>query len=191
VFVADRRRELRAGLAAGGAAACLALLAACGGGGSAPRTLPRLSSTPAAVTSTAPLAGKAAELAAVKAVVRRYYALLNAPTTVANADALASLMTRECSCRAAASATRQAAVAGETYFGKNQLRSVVANLDGARQADVLVTYDYSAGGRRGSTGTVMSHSQAHRGATVDIRLTKLGDRWLMATILEIRPGVTQ
>jgi hypothetical protein len=173
-------------------AACLALLCACSGnGGSGPRTLPPLSITPAAVTSTAPPTSKAAELAAVKAVVRRYYQLLNAPTTVANADALAALMAADCSCRAASNATRRAAVAGESYFGKNRLRSLVANLDGAGQADVLVTYDYSAGGRKGSTGTVLSRSKAHRGATVDIGLTKVGSRWLMATILEIRPGVEE
>ena len=105
MFVAGRRRGLGVGLVAAG----LVVLSACSSGGSAPRTLPPLSSTPAAVVSTPPPTSKAAELAAVKAVVRRYYALLNAPTTVANANALAALMTADCKCREVVAATRHAA----------------------------------------------------------------------------------
>src|SRR3954470_12684800 len=111
VFVADRRQGLGIGLVAVVVVACLAVLTACSGGASAPRTLPPLSATPAAVTSTAPPTSKAAELAAVKAVVRRYYQLLNSPTPIANADALAALMTAECSCRRVSDSIRKMAKA--------------------------------------------------------------------------------
>src|SRR3954447_8253720 len=117
VFVAERRQGLGTGPVAVVVVACLAVLTGCSSGGSAARTLPPLSTTPAAVTSTAPPTSRAAELSAIKAVVRRYYQLLNSPTTLANADALAALMAPNCKCREVAQSTREVATSGRHYYG--------------------------------------------------------------------------
>jgi hypothetical protein len=186
VFVADRRRELRAGLAAGGAAACLALLAACGGGGSAPRTLPRLSSTPAAVTSTAPLAGKAAELAAVKAVVRHYYALLNAPTTVANADALARLMTADCSCRRVAESTREVARRAQHYYGKTSVANVRVEIDNNSIAEALVQYSVARSGIAEANGRRLTNYAPVVGAKINFVLQLTKGEWLISQLIYIK-----
>jgi hypothetical protein len=182
VFVADRRRELRAGLAAGGAAACLALLAACGGGGSAPRTLPRLSTTPAAVTSTAPLAGKAAELAAVKAVVRRYYALLNALHKRMDPAPFAALMTSHCVCRAQVNAIREARDRNQHYIDTVRLVSLTAAMETDSRADVLVQYDARRGGLVDAAGRDVTSTRASAGVKRFFILEKTDGHWLIAEI---------
>ena len=188
MFVADRRRGLRIGLAAGGMAACLVLSACSGDGGSAPRTLPPVSTTPAAATSTAPPTTKATELAAVKAVIRRYYQLLNAPTTIANANALAALMTEDCTCRRVAESTREIAARHQHYFGHTRLVAVTPALDGPADADALVQYDYSDGGIRDSSGRILSRSQGRRGALLSFRLVRSGSGWVISSVVVLRQG---
>jgi hypothetical protein len=88
-------------------------LVACGSSSSAPKSLPQLPKTtasPSASPSPTPTAtSKKAELAAAAAVVKRYYALLNADTTVRNAQSLAQLMTSDCTCRSVVRGTLRAA----------------------------------------------------------------------------------
>ena len=185
MFVAGPRRGLLIGLAA----TCMAALAACSGGSSQPRTLPALSTTPAAVTSTAPPTSKAADLAAVKAVVRRYYALLNAPTTVENADALAALMTADCKCRRVADSTREVAQRGQHYFGRITNLSMTPSLDGDNSADALVQYDYSAGGIRDSVGRVIARTEGRTGTLLSFHFSKRSGRWLISSVSQLRAGV--
>ena len=187
MFVAGRRRGLGIGLVTVGIVGVVAL-SGCSSAGSAPRTLPRLSTTPAAVTSTAPPTTKAAELAAVKAVVRRYYALLNAPTTVANANALAALMTPNCPCQRVATSTRQIAAKGEEYFGRTRLISITPSLDGADAADALVEYDYTAGGIRDLHGREITHSAGRRGVLMSLRFRRTNSGWLIADAVVLREG---
>jgi hypothetical protein len=187
VFVAGRRRGLGIGLVTVGIVA-LSALSACSSAGSAPQTLPRLSTTPATVTSTAPPTTKAAELAAVKAVVRRYYALLNAPTTVANADALAAMLTRDCTCRRVVRSMRQMAASGRQYFGRSSLVSLRPYIDSPTEADVYVEYNYSSGGYKDAAGRVLHSEPGRTGVKVDFRLTPVGGRWIISRIDLISEG---
>ena len=188
MFVADRRRGLRIGLVAGGMAACLALSACSGDGGSAPRTLPPLSTTPAAVTSTAPPTTRAAELAAVKAVVRRYYQLINGLHLSMNADAIAALSTRDCACRSFVAAIRNTASQGQRYFGHIHVVGLTADMDGPNYAEVLATYDSSAGGTVTNTGRVVYRGTPHHGTVENFLLTKRGGSWLISAITVIHRG---
>jgi len=184
VFVAGRRRGLGIGLLAAG----IVLLSACSSSGSTPRTLPRLSTTPAAATSAAPPTSKAAELAAVKAVVRRYYALLNAPTTVANANALAALMTKDCTCRRVARSIRRLATAHRSYFGHSTVVTLRPSIDSQSNADVYVQYDYTRGGYRDDGGHILHIEPGHVGVKVDFRLVGNGSGWLIAQVDLITSG---
>jgi len=96
----------------------------------------------------------------VTATLRRYYALINAPTTVANGEALAALMTAKCTCRRVATSTIDAARRHQTYFGKATVVSITPTVDGPTEADALVQYDYSDGGLRDAEGRVVSRSAA-------------------------------
>jgi hypothetical protein len=184
VFVAERRHRLGIGLLA----AAMVALSACSAGGSGPRTLPALSTTPAADASSNPPTSRAAELAAVKAVVRRYYALLNAPTTVANAKALAALMTPDCECRRVAESTRQIAERNQHYFGRVRLIAVTPALDGSALADALVQYDYSDGGIRTANGEVVSRSEGRRGTLLSFRFRRIRGLWLISEVVVVRKG---
>src|SRR3954447_704771 len=163
VFVAERRQGLGIGLVAVVVVACLAVLTGCSSGGSAPRTLPPLSTTPAAVTSTAPPTSKAAELAAVKAVVRRYYTLINQLQQSMNADAIAELSTPQCPCRSFVAAIRKTASQGQRYFGHIKIISLSADKDGPDYAEALATYDSSAGGTETRAGRIVYRGRPHHG----------------------------
>jgi hypothetical protein len=184
VFVADRRRGLGIGLAATG----MAVLTACSGGGSAPGSLPPLSTTPAAVTSTAPLSSKAADLAAVKAVVRRYYALVNSLGATMDANAIAALSEPSCACRTFVTAVRKTAGQHETYFGQIDVIGLTAVMDSSSYAEVLATYNSSAGGTRSSSGQVLYRGVPHKGTVENFVLHKRKDRWLIVSISLIRHG---
>src|SRR5206468_12333734 len=125
------------------------------------RTLPALSTTPAAQASSAAPTSKAADLAAVKAVVREYYRLLNGPTTVNSARKLTLLMVHGCTCLRVARSIRDAARKGQRYFGSAEVKNLVANLDGVGAADVLVQYDYSRSGLETASGTTLHVVPAH------------------------------
>src|SRR4051794_33033845 len=141
VFVLGRRLAVTLAVVA-------AMAAGCGGHAGRPRSLPPISSTSAAAATSAAPHSRADDLAAVKAVVRKYYALLGASTSYETAIRLGQLVTRDCKCMAAADAFRRAARAHQHYFGHVNIRNLVANIDGRSQADALVVYDYTRAGLR-------------------------------------------
>src|SRR5947209_20605329 len=102
------------GVAVAGALA--AVFAAGCSSGDKPVALPSIS--PSSSPSANPSATSSTAIAAsVTAVVRIYYSLLNSPTTVANGQALAALMTSNCTCRRVATSTIDVAKKHQTYFG--------------------------------------------------------------------------
>ena len=181
MFVADRHCRVAIGLLTGAMVACLGVLSGCSSGGSAPRTLPPLSTTPAAVTSTAPTS-KAAELAAVKAVVRRYYSLINELHRSMDAEKLGSLMTPSCSCREQVDAIRQAASKGQRYIDTVRLVSLTPAIETPTQADVLVQYNALRGGLVSASGRTITSTRPQEGLKRFFVLQLIGDQWLIAGI---------
>lgn len=163
---------------------------ACSGGGTRPTTLPPVTATtPAADTSSAPPHhSRADDLAAVKAVVRKYYRLLNGSTTVANAKALAALMTRDCKCRRAAESVLSAAKKSQHYFGHATITDLIPNIDSATAADALVDYNSSRSGLRASDGRPISTVPGRQGIKVVIRLVKVGSAWRIFQIEIVDAG---
>src|SRR4051794_35353200 len=118
------------------ACALAAVLAAGCSSGDKPVALPSISaSSSASATPTA--TPSAAIVASVTAVLRSYYRLLNAPTTVANGQALASLMTPGCTCRRVATSTVDIAKKHQTYFGVTKVVSITPVVDSPTLADAL------------------------------------------------------
>ena len=124
----------------------------------------------------------------MEAVVRRYYALLNAPTSADTATKLAQMMTSDCKCRQVASSTLTVARRHEHYFGVTTLTSVVPSLDGSRDADVLVAYDYERSGIQDANGRVVTSYPSKTGAKADFRLVKTATGWLISALLYISAG---
>jgi hypothetical protein len=178
VFVAGRHRGLGVGLLLAGMIA----LSACGGSGSAPRALPALSTTPAADASTAPPTSRAAELAAVKAVVRRYYALLNRLHIDMNADGFAELMTEDCLCQQQVDAIRNAVARHEHYIDAVKLVSLTAALESRSRADVLVQYNARRGGLVEASGRQVTSTPAKAGLKRFFVLVLKENRWLISEI---------
>ena len=167
-------------------AAVLALgLASCGGSGDKPQTLPPLSQAPSTTPPTSPAPDPKA---AAAAIVRSYYRLLNARSTVANADALAQLMTNDCPCMRLVRATRSVARKSQHYFGKNHVVSVTPSLDSPHVAEALVQYDYTAGGIKDDSGTVISRTQGRKGNLVRFLLALHDDKWLISRIDVLKSG---
>ena len=164
------------------AAACLAGTAGCSGAAK-PKTLPPISASP-----SPPPTPTATDLAQVEAVVRHYYALLNAPTSLVNARALAAIMTGDCSCRDVVRATEQAVAKNQHFFGTNSLRAVTPVLDSETAAEALVTYDYTNSGLEDAHGRVVSSGPGRTGTTQNFRLIKSGSTWLIQAIIRVRPG---
>lgn len=176
MFVPGRRLALLAVL--------VGLISTAGCSGAAkPKTL-----APISVSPSPPPTPTATDLAQVEAVVRHYYALLNAPTSLANARVLADLMTRNCKCRQVAASTAAVARRHQRYFGTTTLTSVVPSLDGSNDADVLVDYDYERSGIIDSSGHVVTSYPARHGAKADFRLVKLDHTWLISALVYVSAG---
>lgn len=122
------------------------------------------------------------DLSAAADVVRRYFSLLNGPTTLDTADALAALMTPGCGCRRVVRSMSDLAARGEHYFGSNRLIAAIPNRDSSTLVDVVVDYDYSDSGIENRTGRVLNVEHGRRGVKVDVRLTKSAARWLITRI---------
>jgi hypothetical protein len=180
VFVGGRR------MAAGsGAIALAAVLTACGGSGDSPTVVPPLSTTPAASASTAPADNPKA---AAVAVVKEYFRLLNAPTSVATADALDALMTVACACHKVALSTRNVAARHEHYFGRTTPTAVTPTIGDARHVDVLVDYDYTSTGIARADGSVVSRAPGRVGATLDFKLVRVTSAWRISELVYVRQG---
>lgn len=177
VFVGARRLFVTglAGLLLGASAV------ACSGSGDRPRTLPPLSTTPAASASTAP-STQQDELAAATAVVRRYFAVVNALSRDMNAEALAQLMTPDCTCRQQVAAVRLAAERQEHYIDKATGLNLTASADGRTIVEVLVQYDASRGGLASASGKLISSSPPVRGVKRLFRLRFVNRTWLIYSI---------
>lgn len=161
-------------------------LTGCGGGGSKPVSLPTL---PSATNSPTPSATSSqTELDAVSAVVRRYFELINGPTTVANADQLFAIMTPACKCRRVATSVRDAARRHQSYYGRATVTSFVPNLDGPNDADVLVDYDSSISGLRDGNGRTLHRDRAIKGMSADFRMVRRQGNWLIDIVQIIRDG---
>ena len=161
-------------------------LAGCSSGDK-PVALPSLSQSPTASPTPSPT-NSATELAAVSAVVRRYFALINGPSTAAAADELISIMTAPCKCRRVASSVRDAASKGQTYFGKATITSFVPSIDGQAAADVLVDYDSTVSGLRDAHGRVLHRDPAMKDMSADFRLVRVGGVWRIDIVEIIRDG---
>jgi hypothetical protein len=167
-------------------AALLAGIGGCSGSSGGPRSLPPLSTTPAATTS--PPVSEKTELQQATAVVRDYFQLLNSSTSLATARALAALMTADCKCRRVSSSTREVALKQEHYFGRTTVTNVTPALDGPGMADVLVNYSYTRSGIAAKDGRVLSSSPGRRGAALDFKLRSDGASWLIAELVYVRTG---
>jgi hypothetical protein len=180
VFVRGRRLALTCALAA-------MAVAGCSSGGSKPVSLPSL--TPSTSASPTPSAtSTTTELSAVSTVVRRYFALINGPTTEAAATELFSIMTAPCKCRRVASSVRDAAKRGQSYFGMATITSFVPTIDAASAADVLVDYDSTASGLRDSKGHVLHRDPPMKGMSADFRLVRVDGVWRIDIVQIIRDG---
>ena len=162
------------------------VLAACSSGDK-PVALPSLSPSSSPSASPSPT-DSATELAAVSAVVRRYFALINGPTSTGAAKQLFGIMTAACTCRRAARSMRDAAASHETFFGNAQVTSLIPNLDGSSSSDVLVHYDFSRGGLRDSGGRVLRSAGARRNVSLDFRLLKVAGTWLISDVQIVSNG---
>ena len=167
-------------------AALLAVGAAgCNGSSDSPTTLPPISTTPAPTQTSAP---PQSPKDAVAAVVHDYYRLLNAASTLRNADSLARLMTPNCPCRRVVQATRSAARKSERYFGTNHIVSVTPTVDARDSAEALVQYDYTDGGIKDASGKVITRTQGRVGNLVRFILTRQAESWLIARIDILKNG---
>jgi hypothetical protein len=181
VFVTARRAL--AGLAA---AALVAGLAGCSGGGK-PTTLPSLTAN-TSLSPTPTATNKAAEMAAVSAVVHQWFRLIDGPTTVEAANAIDAITTPACRCRNASTSMRDAVKKQQHYVGTSHIVSFVPNIDGEATADVLVEYRYTDGGLVDASGHFVAHEKAHTGVESDFRLVRVGGQWLIDIIESIRAG---
>ena len=163
--------------------------AGCGGSGSGPRTLPPLTTAPAAGTTTSPTGDAAkAELHDATAVVREYFAVINRLSRRMDAGALAALSSPSCKCRAFVRDVRVTAGKHEHYFGRIHLVGLTAAADGPDQAEVLATYDSGAGGTAADDGHVLFRGQPHKNTVQNFVLRKVSDRWLIIAINLIKKG---
>jgi hypothetical protein len=166
----------------GWAAAALAvasMLCGCSGDPGQPQTLPSLTASATAKPTATP---SMTDLEAATNVVRKYFSLVNSPTTPRTADALTHLMTPSCKCRRIPASMRVLVGRKEHYFGSSAVRKVSPNINGATSADVLVAYDYTAGGIADDAGRVIARSIGRRAVNVDFRLKRQSDSWLIDRI---------
>ncbi len=196
VGISRRRAGLarQVGISRRVATACLAVglasagLAGCSGSSEKPRTLPPLSTTPAASSASSSPADEQTALAEATAVVRQYFHLLNGPTTLETAHALENLMTSGCECRKVASSTAAIARRGQHYFGQSRLVSITPSIDGPGAADALVQYDFTRGGIRAADGSIVSQTPGRVGALVSFVLERQNGGWLIARVAVLKPG---
>ena len=175
------------GLGVALACALAAVLAAGCSSGDKPAALPSLTQSNSASASPSPTSS-ATELAAVSAVVHRYFELINGPTTATAANELFAIMTAACKCRRVPTSVRDAAANGERYFGRTTIQSFVPTIDGPEDADVLVDYDSSTSGLRDASGRQLHRDPAMRGMTADFRLVQRKGVWLIDIVQIIRDG---
>jgi len=179
VFVRGCRVALACALSALALAGCSS--------GDKPVALPSLSQSPTASPTPSPT-DSAAIKQAVTAVVTRYYALLNAPTTIANGQSLSALMTSTCTCRRVATSTIDVARKHQSYFGRTTVVSVTPVVDGPSLADALVEYDYGASGIRDAQGHIVTRTAGRKGSKLLFYFKLTGGSWLISEVRSISNG---
>jgi hypothetical protein len=178
VFVGGRRIAGLAVVIAMGSAGC-------SGSSNAPRTLPPLSTTPAAIASTAPPENPKA---AAVAVVREYFLAKNMAVAEMDPTPLAAIETRTCPCRKFLDSIRQTAREGQTYFGRSHMRSAAVSGSASETVQVLATYDTTSGGTRDGSGEVVYRGPARVGVTAIFTVRRVRGRWLVSDIVNVRRG---
>lgn len=184
VFVAGRRHGLGIGLLTAG----MVVLSACSNGGSAPQTLPRLSTTPAAESSTAPPTSKAAELAAASSVVKQYFKLKNQLASNMSTVPFRKIETADCPCRRFLGSISDVAQSNQHYFGRVLSLHLTPAADSEDLVEVLAGYDTTAGGIAGRDGRVLSRGEARRGVLAMFYVRKTSNGWQIYNIVNLKPG---
>jgi hypothetical protein len=157
---------------------------------SSPHSLPPLAPaatqsatpTPPPSPSTTPLAPKIGEIAAVKAVVKRYYAIANNLHLDMDSRALASLFTPACKCQAQARAVHLAASKGEHYIDHAHINALRASGEGPRFAHVLADIDAARGGLETSDGRTVTYARPQDHVRRVFRLEEFRQGWLIYSI---------
>lgn len=183
----DRSRNQRSRLATclAGLAVVAALAAGCGGsdGGTALPPLTPSATASSSTPSTSPThETKHQELAAAKAVVRRYYAVLNNLHRDMNARALFALFTKDCACREQARAVKHARARGEHYIDHVRLLRVSGRITGDGLADVFVTFDAARGGLVDRNGRHITSAPPQSNVKRAFVLERTADGWRIAKL---------
>jgi hypothetical protein len=182
VFVGVRRLAVATGVA------LLLGVTSCSSSSDQPRQLPPLSTTPVSTTSPAAVPDKKAALAEAEAVVREYFRAKNNLDRDVRAIQLANLVTPDCSCQELVRSARRLAHKGQHYFGAAHITGIHAVADSATNAEVVVTYDSTAGGTRDEDGRVIYRGSAHRGVTQNFYLRWDDSHWRIFNILLVDAG---
>jgi hypothetical protein len=176
--------------------------AACSGGSSGPATLPALSSsvaTPLPTASASPAASpspvasataatqrtRKAELAAVTAVVRRYFATVNDLHRTMNANELADEFTSACPCQAQVRAVRSAAAKHEHYIDHATVNALRPVLQDPSHAQVLADYDSTSGGLVSRDGRRITTTRSEIHVRWNFELRRGNSVWRISSIEEI------
>jgi hypothetical protein len=178
------------------AVAALLSMTGCGSGSSSgPGTLPPLSAPPSTspslaspAPSTSAAGGKKAELAAATAVVRRYYRLLNAPTSEASANALQALILPNCKCQEIVRSLRSATRKHEHYVGSGHLTALRAAYDSPQQVQILVSFASTKGGLARGDGSFVQHTKAQRNVTENVFVFRTHADWMISEIDLVSAG---
>jgi hypothetical protein len=184
----SRARRLRTrtpGRPAAAAALTVVLLAApgCGGSSGEARSLPALQ--PADVITSTPPARASSALTAARGTVRRYYAAIDDLRRRMRPAPLARLLTADGPGRAQVRAIRAAAGRGERYTDRIRVTSLLAHLDRADLADVVVSFDVSHAGLVDRAGRRLRPATAMRNVHREVLLHRVGRRWLIAAVLPV------
>lgn len=182
-----RARRTSPRRAAALSAVALSTVAACGGGhGAPPAELAAL--RPAVIVASA-AATTAADsqpvLDEVSDVVREYYGALDRLRSGTGTRRLARLVARDCPCRAQLRAVRAAARRGERYTDRVRVRTLVAHVDGADLADVVVSLDVDSGGLVDAAGHRIGTASSLRGVHRELMLRRIDGRWLVEQVIAV------
>jgi hypothetical protein len=173
--------------------AALSVTACSSGSSTAPQGLPALSSTvsasPPQSATPSPnrpkTTAKAAELAAVSAVIARYFAIVNNLHSDMDSYALGALFTTDCVCQAQTRSVRSAAAQHEHYIDHATVNALRASTEGTNNAGVLADYNTSSGGLVDSQGRRITRTRAKRSVRWQFSLRCIDSHWLISSIQDI------
>jgi hypothetical protein len=99
-----------------------------------------------------------------------------------DADALAALMTSQCTCRAQVDAIRAARTKGEHYIDQARIIKYTPSFDGPTAADVLVLFNAGPGGLVDQDNHRVTSAPPAKGVHRYFMLRRVGGRWLIAAM---------